>query len=293
MSEQENFAAQREALRARVPGTSASEARYRSAFVRYLAAVAYQDEHLASHAHEQVAREPTTHDHWVIADNLVRDVMTQDVVSVPATATFKEVLDVLTVNQIGAVPVVDSDLAVLGVVSESDLLTKVAAGGDPRSRLKHGVSSARRTIRHKADAETAEGLMTAPAITIRADASVVQAARTAALERVRRLPVVDHRDRLVGIVTRSDLLSVFDRSDEAIRSHLLNDMSVGGTSLDAAGIAVAVQDGIVTLTGLVENHAFVSKVVDAVRSTTGVVGVHDQVGYRTDDLAPQTLGPLY
>jgi CBS-domain-containing membrane protein len=288
MSEQENFAAQR-------------EARYRSAFVRYLAAVNHQDEHLASSAHEQVGRDSTPHDQWVITENLVRDVMTQDVVSVPMSATFKDVLDALTVNQIGAVPVVDTDHVVLGMVSESDLLIKVVTGGDPRSHLKGGASPARRKIRHKADAETAEGLMTAPAVTIRADYSVVQAARTAALERVRGLPVVDEHARLIGIVTRSDLLSVFDRSDEAIGHYLMKDMMVCETSLVAAGIGAAVQDGVVTLTGQVEHGAFVAKehgafvakVVDAVRSTTGVVGVHNEVACQPGDLPQETLGPLY
>jgi CBS-domain-containing membrane protein len=130
--------------------------------------------------------------------------------------------------------------------------------------------------RRKADAETARDLMTAPVVTTGPDARVAHAARVAALQHVRRLPVVDSADKLVGIVTRSDLLRVFLRDDEAIRQHVVS-LIRRQLFIDTSTIDVTVADGVVTLRGQLDSQAMFEPLVDTIRDTTGVVAVHDNI----------------
>jgi CBS domain-containing protein len=142
----------------------------------------------------------------------VQDVMTTDVATVREGTAYREIVDVLTGRHVTAAPVVDGAGQVLGVVSEADLMYKVELQGQPQRRRilpdRH-----QREARAKAGATLAADLMTAPAVTATPDASLVEAARTMDARGVKRLPVVDDLGRLVGIVTRGDLLKVHLRPD--------------------------------------------------------------------------------
>ena len=275
MSDQEKFIAEREATSVTTSHRGPTADRYNSALERYLNAVAG--------AHETHASPPLHGDlYWNIENNLVRDVMARTVYSVTEETPFKEIVDILARHRISAVPVIDAGQRVVGIVSESDLLAKVVAGGDPKARIKVGHAKKSET-RRKSHAETAGELMSAPVVTIAPDASIVHAARIAALEHVRRLPVVDRGNVLLGIVTRSDLLSVFRRRDEEIEHHLADDVLAHRFSRHLSGVKVTVQDGVATLTGEVERRLLIAPLVEAVRQTAGVVGVHDDISYRIDD----------
>jgi CBS domain-containing protein len=286
-SDREKHSASRDAAAVAITHMGPAAERYNSALERYLKAVASSDEH-ASHASTALRGEL----YWNIENNLVSDVMTHAVISVSADTPFKEVVDTLARNRISAVPVVNAEHRVMGIVSESDLLAKVVTGGDPRVRVKGGRST-RAYVRRKSHAETAAELMSSPAVTVRPDASIVHAARTAALEHVRRLPVVDASGVLVGIVTRSDLLRVFRRGDDEIRAHLV-DVLARQFCLDVSAVRLSVHDGIVTLSGDVERRMLIAPLLDAVRATAGVVGVHDELTYRVDDtILPAPRSSLY
>jgi CBS domain-containing protein len=255
--------------------TRTGPVRYESALARYLAVVG------GSRQHERRTDEtPRDELYWNIENNLVRDVMTREVICVSADATFKDIVETLEKHRVSAVPVVDDETKVVGIVSESDLLAKVVAAGGPRLRIRG--RSTRVERRRKSHAETARELMHSPAVTTRPEASVVHAARTAALAHARRLPVTDAAGTVVGIVTRSDLLRVFLREEEAIFKHL-HDLFAAQWCIDTSAVDIAVHDGIVTLTGEVERRSLVVPLVDAVRTTAGVVGVHDNLRYRHDD----------
>ena len=286
-SDHEKYTARREAAASAVTHTGPTADRYNSALERYLNAVA-ADEHVAhpaADAHGEL--------YLNIGNNLVSDVMTHAVVSVSADTPFKGVVDTLARNRISAVPVINAERRVVGIVSESDLLAKVVTGGDPRVRVKGGRST-RAYVRRKSHAETAAELMSCPVVTIRPDASIVQAARTAALEHVRRLPVVDASGVLIGMVTRSDLLRVFRRGDEEIRAHLVDDVLARQFCVDLSAVRLTVHDGIVTVSGEVERRMLIAPLLDAVRATAGVVGVHDDLSYRVDDtILPAPRDSLY
>ena len=204
----------------------------------------------------------------------VQDVMTVSVVTVDRITPYKEIARRLAEHKVGGVPVLTMGRHVAGVVSEGDLLAardgNPAAGrrwpGWPRRQRHHGTM--------------AEDLMTSPAITIRPDATIAAAARLMNAHHVRFLPVVDSVGRLLGIVSRRDLLSVFLRPDAEIArqvSEIFTDLLPGG----AAGIQVAVRNGVVTLTGQIELAAEADLIAIAVRlawDVEGVVDVVDKVG---------------
>ena len=144
---------------------------------------------------------------------MVRDVMTQPVVAVRRDASFKEMAARLRECRVSAFPVIDENRRVIGVVSEADLLAKEALAGEHA-----GIPAAITGILHHKDHKKAEGLsagdlMTHPAVTARPEDTVEHAARLMYTLQVKRLPVVDAGGYLVGIVSRADLLTVFDRSD--------------------------------------------------------------------------------
>jgi CBS-domain-containing membrane protein len=126
---------------------------------------------------------------------------------------------------------------------------------------------------------TAAELMTTPAVTIGPDDSLADAARLMHDRHVKRLPVVDQAGRLVGIVSRVDLLSVFDRPDGAIRNAVRKDIIARDFALDPDVFDVQVTSGIVTITGQVENQSVARHLLDAVRHSQGVVGVRSRLRF--------------
>ena len=276
MSEREHFDARREAVAASPTHTAPITEHYHSALERYLAAVGRTEERPP----DGPARNPV---YWRLENNTVGDVMTRAVVSVPPDASFKQIVETMGSHRIGAVPVVDADRKVLGVVSTSDLLAKVVTGGDPRPRI-NGPRSAQKTTQLKAQAEVAAELMTAPAITVGPRQSVVDAARQAAAAHVRRLPVIDVQGVLVGIVSRSDLLRVFHRDDAAIRKYLVDTVLAGQLGLEQLAVTVDVHDGVVTLRGEVDRKSRSAALVSAVRPVAGVTGIHNELRYRYNDM---------
>jgi len=147
-------------------------------------------------------------------NHAVKDVMTTRVVSVKRGTSFKEMAIALRENRVSAFPVIDDDGKVIGVVSEADMLA--------RKVLSTGMLH--RGEQDKAEDLTAGDLMTHPAITVSPEDSVEVAARLMYTLQVKRLPVVDPSGRLAGIISRTDVLATFDRSDEQIRKEVTDDV---------------------------------------------------------------------
>lgn len=212
----------------------------------------------------------------------VRDVMTRDVVTVDEHTPFKEITQLLADCRISAVPVLDPDARVVGVVSEADLLRKEEfPEGPPGARLLEG--RRRRATRAKATGDTAVELMTAPAITVGPDASLAEAARLLHRHQIKRLPVLDPAGPLVGIVSRADLLKVFLRSDDQIAREVRQDVLRRVLGMDPDTIDVEVRDGAVTLTGQLERRSLIPITVSLVYGLDGVVDVVDRLGFEVDD----------
>jgi CBS domain-containing protein len=122
---------------------------------------------------------------------------------------------------------------------------------------------------------TAGDLMTSPAITIGPDASLAAAAGQMRRYDLRRLPVVDAAGRLVGIVSRADLLKVFMRTDGAIRQAARDVLDVVLSEPEA--VTVSVSEGIVTLAGEVEAQPEAEAAIVRIEALPGVVGVEDHL----------------
>ncbi|MDH6522181.1 CBS domain-containing protein [Streptomyces sp. SAI-090] len=220
-------------------------------------------------------------------DNKVGSVMTTEVFRAEYGTPFKEVARLLAAHRISGLPVVDEDDKVIGVISQTDLIARQAATPEPyEPRRRFTFCGLTRRARRKAarvNARTAGRLMTEPPITARADDTIVEAARAMAQHQVERLPVLDEADRLVGIVTRRDLLQVFLRPDDEIRTEVIDDVLGRTLWLAPRGIDVSVVQGVVTLTGHMERKSETEIALSMTRRIDGVVGVVDQLTYRLDD----------
>jgi CBS-domain-containing membrane protein len=214
----------------------------------------------------------------------VENVMTRDVVCVNKDTPYKELVKLLATRRVSAVPVVDDHRHVLGVVSEADLLLKQEKPARPLTWLLS--TRHRRLERAKAKATVAAALMSQPPITIGTQATLTEAARRLHTEGVKRLPVIDAAGRLVGIVSRVDLLKMYLRSDEELHQEIVEDVIFGELFMGPNRFDVHVEDGVVVLQGRCERRGLIPMVVRAVASVEGVVRVENRLGYDVDDLSP-------
>jgi CBS domain-containing protein len=221
----------------------------------------------------------------------VADVMTIDVVTVEPTAPFKEIVRTMDGFGVSGLPVVGLDDRPVGVVTQADLLVKEA---HLETRPHHPLFElhTHKVERRKAAGQVATDLMSCPAITISADASLVEAARLMARTRINRLLVTDDNGRLTGIVSREDMLEVFLRPDAEIRDEIVHDVIHGDWMMDPSRFDVAVREGVVSLQGRVERRSHVPALAAAVGAVDGVIGVDTRLTWDEDDLAEYPLATL-
>jgi CBS domain-containing protein len=222
-------------------------------------------------AHHRVRRH---HGH---VHSRIRDVMTTEVVTVDRITPFKEIAELLVEHKISGLPVIGLGRHVVGVVSEGDLI----AARDTRAGRRRNWTGMLRydTDRARYLRLTAAQLMTSPAMTIHPDASIAAAARLMSSHSLERLPVVDSDGKLLGLVSRHDLLDVFCLPDSEIARQVrevLTEVVPG----ESASIKVALHGGIVTLTGQTDTAAqrdAVAKAVDFAWDLDGVVDIINHV----------------
>jgi CBS domain-containing protein len=213
----------------------------------------------------------------------VADVMTTRVHIAGPQTPFKLLVRLIEENRVSAIPIVDQHGAPVGIVSESDLLLKERRSELEGQDLVH--PRKRRELRAKADAIVASELMTSPPITLSADATLADAARMMQERNVRRLVVTDDRGRIAGIVSRSDLLQVFLRTDEELRLEIKDVLIPAVLPGVAAGPHVDVRWNVVTLSGEVDRRSDADILVRLAGEIDGVVSVVDRLIYRWDDTA--------
>ncbi|WP_406209265.1 CBS domain-containing protein [Kitasatospora sp. NBC_01560] len=221
---------------------------------------------------------------------IVGELMTSAVVHVRPDTGFKEIVRLLADHDITAVPVVDEQDRPLGLVSEADLLLKEASREDPAGLLPTPRLSAPGRARSRAT--TAEGLMAGPAVCARPEWTVVEAARVMQAKHLKRLVVTDEAGRLIGIVSRSDLLRVFLRHDRAIREEIRGEVLSRTLGIPPDSLDVEVHDGQVTLGGTVEHRSLPAVIERLCRSVDGVVSVTNRLDHRAADAAaaPRSAG---
>ncbi|MFC4061596.1 CBS domain-containing protein [Planomonospora corallina] len=218
----------------------------------------------------------------------VKDVMGTAAVAVRPGMPFADLVAVMRSLETSAVVVVDEERRPLGVVSEDDLLLKEIDPPAPAGSLFEG--RARRREHRKAAGATAAELMTAPAITVTEATPVRDAARLMHDHRVKQLPVIDAlTGRVAGTVRQGDLLKIFSRPAGEIDREITavcERLHVSREWMD-----VAVEAGVVTLTGRIGFHSQILPLVAAIRAIDGVLAVQEDLGHEADDLI--RIPPLY
>jgi CBS domain-containing protein len=214
--------------------------------------------------------------------HIVADVMTSPASSVAESTTYHDIIDVMVAHNISAVPVVDANGSVVGVVSEADLLHKMEfAGSGPARRL---IERKRvRDGRRKAAATVAADLMSEPPIVIGRTASIATAAALMSEHGVKRLPVVDGRDRLIGVVSRADLVRLYARPDDQILSDIREYVLRRTMAMDPDALTVGVRDGVAMLAGAVDRRSTITVIELLVQTVPGVVDVANHLSYHFDD----------
>ena len=215
----------------------------------------------------------------------VSELMTRKVLTIGPEAPIKDVAKILVANGISGLPVCDIEGHVLGVISEGDILYKAH---DPKERhlggpvgwIIDGTTSSAGYV--KAKAQTARKAMTSPAISIAPWESTVEAARIMCERHVNRLPVVKD-ERLVGILTRADLVRAFIRTDAEIERELRQDVLERMMWIDAGKVEVGVQGGRAALSGRLHTRSDVELLNKLVARVPGVVAVDSAVAWNVDD----------
>jgi CBS-domain-containing membrane protein len=208
----------------------------------------------------------------------VEDVMTTTVVTVDRLTPYKEIAYLLAEHRVSSLPVLAGGWQVVGVVSETGLLTAHETVAR-RGRAGHRG----RAPRSRPMALTAGELMTAPPITIRPEAPIAAAIRAMTAHHVTSLPVTGADNQLIGIVSRRDLLSVFLRPDgDIVREvrHLLDEVRTGS----AADSIVTIRHGVVILA----DHRVLTPAT--IRLIWDVDGVVDIVSRTTEGESPSQTG---
>jgi len=210
----------------------------------------------------------------------VRDVMTSEVVTVTPDTHFKSIASLLESHRVNLLPVVDEEHLVVGVVSEADLLTKVEWQGRRPGRIERWLLL--KDELRKAEGTLASQVMTRDVATTRPEATVNDAAQLMMVSHLKAVPVVDH-NRLVGIVSRADLLKSFVREDASIHREVVEDVLRGALAIEPEAVSVVVDDGAVILKGEVDSRSLRDMITSMVGAVPGVVSVWSRMDYRLDD----------
>ena len=220
----------------------------------------------------------------------VSDVMTRTVVVVNVSAPFKEVVRRMHDYRVSAVPVVDDEGRLVGLVSEADLILKEDPELEESAHLFEGRH--RRHDREKAAGLVARELMTTPVVTVLPAASLGEAARLMHRKGVKRLPVVNDGGKILGILSRADLLKVFLREDADVGHEVREDVVRRTLWIDPDTVNVTVHDGVVRLDGQLERRSLIPVLERLVSAVEGVVGVDDHLSYVVDDTVVPSDVPL-
>lgn len=212
----------------------------------------------------------------------VSDIMTTELVTVSPDTPFKEVVERLVRSEVSALPVVDAAGQLVGLITEADLISKEAYGSRRRralALLADVVSVRDHRWVTKAGGSAAFDVMTRSVVFCRPDEDARMVARRMLERGVKRMPVVDDQG-LVGIVSRRDILKMFDRPDESIAADVRSVLADVLTMPEDHHVRFSVDHGVVTLTGDVRYGWDEPIVVSVVREVTGVLDVVSHLQHR-------------
>lgn len=219
----------------------------------------------------------------------VSEVMTRNVITASPETKFKDVVRLLEENRVSGLPVVDRGGRLVGIISEADLLNK-AEKREPDAYVLE--SRRHRLDRSRASALDVASAMSRDVVTVSADAPIALAAREMHARGYKRLPVVDSKGRLVGIVSRGDVLKVFLRSDTDLAGEVRRILDHAHREFGGSGLEATVSGGVVDLFGALRSKNQVEATVRAVAGVDGVIGIYSRITHEREDAEFIALVPL-
>ncbi len=215
------------------------------------------------------------------------DVMTTDVITVSPETPVRDIAALLHSKRISGVPVVDTAGQILGIVTEGDLILREAIVGEHRRSWWLTLFDDPTVLARdyaKSHGRNARDIMTTPIISVGPAATLAEIAKLLERHRIKRVPVIES-NKLIGIIARSNLLQALAaadvsrpavRDDRAIREQLLAELQKQPW-VHMALKNVVVQDGVVSLWGMVSTEDERRALRIATENVPGVKGVEDHL----------------
>lgn len=218
----------------------------------------------------------------------VRELMSTELTTVDEATSLKEAAQLMTAQGVSGLPVVDESGRLVGIISEADFVAHTSSRG--RAGLLRALFD---DLRSRSFDQKVGEAMSRKLVTVTPYDSHREAARLMTRHRIKRLPVVDADGRLEGIISRSDLLRVFTRSDSEIVEAIRNRVARQILAIDDSDLEVEVTDGHVKLAGTVTHKSEARMLEELVGDLAGVISVEANVGYRVDDTLPSAESAPY
>lgn len=196
----------------------------------------------------------------------VVDLMTIDVIAVSADTGLREAARLMFRNRVSGLPITDDNGTLIGIISEADFL-----------RLE-----VERQEGTRDQGDTVGDVMSRGVVTVRPNVEIYEAAKIMAVQEVKRLPVVDDDDRLLGVISRADIVSIFTRPDDVIEDEIREDLIRRVMFIDPDDIQVSVGNGVVTLSGQVATRSEASMLEELTNRLDGVLGVQSELTWVED-----------
>jgi CBS-domain-containing membrane protein len=218
----------------------------------------------------------------------VRDLMTTDPVTTAPDASLKEAARLMVRNQVSGLPVMEGD-KIVGILTEGDYLRQEADREQPyRLTLLEAIFGD--GTGEPPPVEKVSEVMTERVHTIRPNATISEAARVMSKRSIKRLPVVDDEGKLLGVISRADIVNAFTKPDEVIEDEIREDLIRRLLFLEPDAVDVSVADGVVTLRGELENRTEAHLLEELTRRIAGVVRVDSHLEFEVDD---ERIGKMY
>ncbi|GMR01913.1 MAG: CBS domain-containing protein [Acidimicrobiia bacterium] len=197
----------------------------------------------------------------------VRDLMTTDVVAVAPTTSVRDAARMMFRYRVSGLPVVDPDNHVLGIITEGDFLAMEVERADTGRAP-----------------ELVRDVMSHSVLSVPPDLEIIEAARFMQSHDVKRILVVED-DKMVGILSRFDVVAGFTRPDDLIEDEIREDLIRRVLFVDPETVDVTVRNGVVTLFGKIGTRTEVRLMEELTRRLDGVVDVDNKLEWRIDDTA--------
>lgn len=210
----------------------------------------------------------------------VVDLMASELISVRRETSLRDAARLMVEKNISGLPVTDDGGQLVGIISEGDFLRKEVDRGDLMGKGLLGALFDRESL---AEAETVGEVMSDNVFTVSPDATLVEAARTMTTHAVKRLPVVTREGKLVGIISRRDIVAAFTRPDELIEDEINEDIMRRLLFLDPTLVDITVESGVVTITGELPTRTDARLLEAMVQRTDGVIRANVNLTWKLDD----------